>query len=721
MKARAIGTFVHSAFMATTLLACGGSTRGATSGGARVGGSDPAASDPRAEVTERATEAQAGPLDDSVVVSPQEALACARQDGFAVAGDLACLARAGRLYCWGDLRPHFGVAADTAVAIDAGRPVHDVALSRTQSCVLDERCAVRCAAVGDSVFSAPAGPRLSSIRSGESGICGIVPGGGGWVRTSRLVPAPGSDSPRRFQMEYSERSVLSGRLRALDCGTTLCAVLENGEIACAPGGGTLPSTWMGAEIESGLHRILVSGSFRDVASAAEFICAVEVTGELWCWGQIPGQTSSGPDGSGPRRVPLPGPAVQVDSGDAFVCATLESGQVACLGEGAFGQLGAPEVRSSEARVSARIADAVEVSAGDMHACARLASGEVVCWGHGGDHGRLGDGARHGAIARTPEPIDELRGVEHIAAHSMRFCALQRGAIRCAGVDLSELGVSRTDAGLVQVPLTNRADRIVLGESFICGHAVGSASCVADEEAASSLAQTMARRLERSTMVSASIWGDWVCGSDRDRSSACWHLRQPSEVPLGSRTRGLTVGGDHACSVSDHGAVSCLRLSPSSCFSTGRGALDCSDAGARAVIDPPAAARGVVELSAGLAHTCGRHADGRVVCWGLTAAARVGDGGGQITDATAIASGSLFACALHRTGHVSCWGDVAVNVEPGTLGRVAGLADVEAIWAGASGACARRRGGEVLCWDQVPVLLDYAQTTPVRVRGLPAAP
>lgn len=79
---------------------------------------------------------------------------------------------------------------------------------------------------------------------------------------------------------------------------------------------------------------------------------------------------------------------------------------------------------------------------------------------------------------------------------------------------------------------------------------------------------------------------------------------------------------------------------------------------------------VVEVGAGTQHTCARHRDGRVSCWGY--GAFIGPGLPVLTPpvfmalggaATAVAVGIQAACARLEDGTVRCWGDLGAGPEP----------------------------------------------------------
>jgi alpha-tubulin suppressor-like RCC1 family protein len=115
---------------------------------------------------------------------------------------------------------------------------------------------------------------------------------------------------------------------------------------------------------------------------------------------------------------------------------------------------------------------------------------------------------------------------------------------------------------------------------------------------------------------------------------------------------------------------------------------------------------VVQLAAGPAHVCARHADGALSCWGDNAAGQLGDRatgerdvpylaklrarpvGGPMTGVLAISTSATQTCALRDDG-VWCWG--GADRAPVRIGATENDA-VEL-----AGPCLRRATGEVRCW------------------------
>lgn len=183
----------------------------------------------------------------------------------------------------------------------------------------------------------------------------------------------------------------------------------------------------------------------DLASGANFSCAVEADHSVWCWGE----NTAGDLGRGlgdlvaaaPTRVHALGAATQVSAGSSFACARLVTGRVACWGSNSRRQLGiaAAVVLSVSPRVVPRVFGATEVATGDDHACALSGARTVTCWGSDA-LGQLGIG--HPARSEPPGRAVPIHGVLEVTAGLWATCVLlTNSTVRCWGDgQLGELGI-----------------------------------------------------------------------------------------------------------------------------------------------------------------------------------------------------------------------------------------------------------------------------------------
>jgi len=147
---------------------------------------------------------------------------------------------------------------------------------------------------------------------------------------------------------------------------------------------------------------------------------------------------------------------------------------------------------------------------------------------------------------------------------------------------------------------------------------------------------------------------------------------------------------------------------------------------------------VVEIAAGLGHSCARVVNGSVHCWGANALGQLGNGTttnslqpvpvSGLTNVIQISAGQDFYCALRSSGRVFCWGwngfgqlGDGTTVSRTSPVRVVSLTDVTQVGAGRFHGCAVRSSGRVFCWGrndsgQLGDGTTTTRPTPVRVEG-----
>ena len=265
-------------------------------------------------------------------------------------------------------------------------------------------------------------------------------------------------------------TALSGIVQIATGGSHSCGLNSNGNVHCWGIGATGNLGNDGTSTSD--HPVLVVdgdgsstalGGIVQVSSVAAHTCAVNSSGNVYCWGygtfrQLGDGGSSDSDhpvavidGSG-STTPL-GSIAQVAAGEFHTCALDLSGEVWCWGQETFGALGnnlgsfntfsGNSFKSYPVKVVAgdgetnALSNIVQITAGDQVTCALSDEGEVYCWGEGGD-GRLGDGTNTDrsypakVIAGSGE-TDPLSNIVQIAAYDDHVCALsESGEVYCWG-------------------------------------------------------------------------------------------------------------------------------------------------------------------------------------------------------------------------------------------------------------------------------------------------
>jgi len=133
-------------------------------------------------------------------------------------------------------------------------------------------------------------------------------------------------------------------------------------------------------------------------------CAVDATGELWCWGgnddnELAGGDDNADEQLRPFRIAALGKTVtDVVAAETGTCAQTLNGP-RCWGDNFFGQLGdGTTVSRSTPTPVVSLDVAARPAMGTAHSCA-LSDGEVYCWGDNA-RGELG----LGTFAVAPSPV-----------------------------------------------------------------------------------------------------------------------------------------------------------------------------------------------------------------------------------------------------------------------------------------------------------------------------
>jgi len=139
-------------------------------------------------------------------------------------------------------------------------------------------------------------------------------------------------------------------------------------------------------------------AFEDVAVGATHACAIDDSGNAWCWGRNDdaelGIGSVGGVFSTPQSVTGGHVFERLNGGWGFTCGIDSVGTGLCWGVNSNGQLGRGFASGADQPAPGPITGGytfVDVAAGKQHACGVTVTGETYCWGSG-SAGQLGAGA-----------------------------------------------------------------------------------------------------------------------------------------------------------------------------------------------------------------------------------------------------------------------------------------------------------------------------------------
>jgi cysteine-rich repeat protein len=333
---------------------------------------------------------------------------------------------------------------------------------------------------------------------------------------------------------------------------------------------------------------------------------------------------------------------------------------------------------------------LELALGGVHTCALIEQGRIRCWGHNGSGqigygfiGNIGDDETPSSVGDLPLPaaVDLEAGGAHTCA------VFENGDARCWGLNTSgQLGLGNSAMlgaigddepldGLAKVDLVAPANELGLGVLQTCARVSGMLRC----------------------------WGGGAYGQLGLAAVAnIGDNELPLAVPavmLGGEPVTLAIGGSHGCAIMATGALRCwgrndtgqLGLGLAGHVGDNEHPLALPEVDAISLNFPPETS--IVDITAGLSHSCMLLSTGDVICWGAGNLGQLGQANGLTWGdvasetpanlspiqlggvATAIAAGYLHTCALLEGGVVRCWG----SSDSGQLGNgdeeFVGLTDV----------------------------------------------
>lgn len=166
---------------------------------------------------------------------------------------------------------------------------------------------------------------------------------------------------------------------------------------------------------------------------------------------------------------------------------------------------------------------------------------------------------------------------------------------------------------------------------------------------------------------------------------------------------ITAGEGHTCAITPADGLRCWGWNDSG--QLGDGTFEDSST---PVYVEDVIASGIIDLTAGIKHTCALFSDSTVQCWGMNDSGQLGNNStansnvpvtvaGLQGEIVAINAGAEFTCAQNDAGEVFCWGDnstgqlndgtttnrlVAVKTDPNRVGTVvmhdAGLKELQGV-------------------------------------------
>lgn len=379
-----------------------------------------------------------------------------------------------------------------------------------------------------------------------------------------------------------------------------------------------------------------------------------------------GQSGAGLSGAGQSL------GATLDAGEYHSCMLVDDGTLICWGDGALGQITAPQ------------GSFTAVSAGVDHSCALRGTGQAVCWGN------------PGSIA-TPPPVGSYIA---LSAGNAENCAVRSdGQLRCWGGVMAEAAPA-TGSFLTVSVAPGRGCAIRADGTLQCWQAAGVASL---------------GTVPTGRYLALGLGSSHACALRSDGKVRCWgsNTQGQTSAPTAPNFVALAAGHQHACGIQENGTVSCWGGNSSGQLSAPAGKF--------------------TAITAGRLHTCARSEEGSLQCWGGTngrselntplynyqtlavgpdqACGLVYEGNIGCVGATsspltppmqrynALSFGEASACGLTVDGRAQCWG-ASLGVPSDQL--------LMSIAVGDTHACALRLDGSAVCWGDN----SFGQATPI---------
>jgi alpha-tubulin suppressor-like RCC1 family protein len=396
---------------------------------------------------------------------------------------------------------------------------------------------------------------------------------------------------------------------------TTGVVAQTGESVNLPAGLALGNTTgliSGTSSSVGKWRFAVKATWKTLSAQAEYV--IEITGQ-----------------------PTDYKFTKLSAGNEYTCGITTSGKVACWGNGGSNRLGINSATNTSVPKDvtgiAKDASMVTLGTGNTSSCATTSTGAMMCWGSPGEV----TGASGPFALLSP---NYASGVTDIGLKVSFGCYVMSGAVKCQGWngDSMTTGLPASN-GWVYSP--NTPSGLTTGQKDVT---VGS-----DHGCA------------LSTAGAVKCWGLRTNGRLGNGSTATTAVSTPVSVTgLTSGVKQIAAGTDFTCAITSASGVKCWGNNANGQIGNG------NTTQAPAPTDVIGLTSNVKEIAAGSNHACALTNAGAVKCWGNNGSGKLGNGTvlqsstavdvvGLDSGVTSITVGTNHTCALISTGDYKCWG------------------------------------------------------------------
>lgn len=453
-----------------------------------------------------------------------------------------------------------------------------------------------------------------------------------------LKPEPGMGflDLRTYETKKTYIKISSGREHT-------CAIETSGELYCW---GRNLYGQIGKGVSGSAHttstpvQVGSSNTWTDVSAGFYHTCGIN-NNELYCWGydqygQVGNGSASSTNVLVPEKIGILNNWTDISAGHEFTCG-INNNELYCWGRDNTGQIGNGSASSTNVTAPEKIGISnmwMSVDAGENHVCG-INNSLLVCWGLD-LYGQIGNGSASTSIVTTPEVIGGLNSWTQISAAYDHTCGINNNELYCWGRDSDgQIGNGSLSSSNVEAPekigTFNSWSKISSGESFNCGLNANQLYC----------------------------WGKDNFGQLGNGNHNYADISEPTQITEFSDWSDLDSGLAHTCAIRNQNLY---------CWGYNNYSQLGNNIDSSPTIHTPTKNNNYnnwSHITSGGFHTCALK-NNELFCWGFNSDGQVGNNSSSFEDVLApekigysnswqmIDAGAYHTCGIN-SGELFCWG------------------------------------------------------------------
>jgi alpha-tubulin suppressor-like RCC1 family protein len=264
------------------------------------------------------------------------------------------------------------------------------------------------------------GVTFTQVSAGKEHNCAITSAGQAWCWGYNADYRLGDSTTNLGLAPVAVKPLGGVAFASISAGSQhTCGLNGSGQGYCwgANSNGQLGNNATAAQKTPVAVQMPVGVTFSAIAAGEKHSCALDTTGQAWCWG-YGGDGATGAGFSFGDSIPV---QVTHPSGVTFTsihteyrhtCALTSAGQAYCWGKNGSGQLGNNSTGTQYTPVAVQQPVGVsfaQIRTNADNTCAVTSGGQAYCWGLNNNRGQVGDGTIW-TTRRTPVAVSQPSGV-----------------------------------------------------------------------------------------------------------------------------------------------------------------------------------------------------------------------------------------------------------------------------------------------------------------------